>query len=78
MRPSRRIDRESEGRYVSIFPLEPNFFYFQKHPFQAFLVSKTYIFIHVKKNFRTRPLRMQFFYVLPKNKKINCKPTGGS
>ena len=31
-----------------IFPMKPIFVFFQNHPFQAFLVSKTYIFIHVK------------------------------
>ena len=34
--------------FQSIFPLEPNFFFLQNHPFQAFLVSKTYIIILVK------------------------------
>ena len=36
--------------FLSIFALEPTFFFFQNHQFQAFLVSKTYIFVHVKKH----------------------------
>ena len=57
------------------------FFFDQKHPFQAFLISKACIFIRVKKTCikslcpltpggegsnRTPTLRIQFFYVLPK------------
>ena len=34
-------------KFLKNFPLEPNFFVFafQNHPFMAFLVSKTYIYI---------------------------------
>ena len=32
--------------FQSSFPLEQFFFLFQNHPFQAFLVSRKYIFIH--------------------------------
>ena len=42
---------------LKYFPLKPKVF-LHNHPFQAFLVSKTYIFIHVKKKLRKieRPL----------------------
>ena len=34
---------------LSIFPLEPTFFFLQNPPFQAFLVSKTYKYIYTYK-----------------------------
>ena len=33
--------------FINIFPLEPKVFFFQNHLFQAFLVSKTYIYIYM-------------------------------
>ena len=39
-------------KYFSFF-LEPKLFFFQNQPFQAFIVSETYIFIHIKNKLHT-------------------------
>ena len=57
------------------FSFRTKIFFFQNHPFQAPLLSKTYLFINVKKNLHKieRPLKRQFFFdaVLPNGNKEN-------
>ena len=36
-------------KFIQVFFLQNQSFFLPNYPFQAFLVSKTYIFIHVKK-----------------------------